>query len=416
MDRKILIIDDNKMLTKLLAKKIQATLAIGVDIAFDMAEGKQLLKENEYFAAFVDLCLPDAPQGEIVDYVLSKKLPTIVLTGSNDTKTRKDFMGKDIIDYIYKESDLCISRILDAITRLFKNEKTKVILAMAKAPTRAAIKTNLTNELFTVMAAAHGEEALNYLSENPDTKLIICDANMPVVDGEGLLDEVRSKYTKSQLGVIIAGEKDDELEARLFSKGVSDYLISPVEKEALNCRINNCIDHMYSLSLIEDYSVHIDLLTGLKDEDGFYANAYEYFSYLKAKEEFAIGVIDIDKLEDINEDYGYENGDKVIKAAARGIKNEIKGSDIAARMNDNRFVVILRNVTNKEAVKIFSCIRVGIKQSPVVVSLDELYYTVSIGITFSNVDNTDINALVEEASQALTAAKDNGRDRLELCI
>lgn len=416
MDRKILIIDDNKMLTKLLAKKIQATLGVSVDIAFDMADGKKLLSENEYFAAFVDLCLPDAPQGEIVDVVLAKKLPTIVLTGSNDTKTRKDFMDKEIIDYIYKESDICIPRILDAITRLFKNEKTKVILAMAKAPVRAAIKTNLTNELFTVLAAAHGEEALSYLSENPDTKLILCDANMPVINGEGLLDEVRSKYSKSQLGVLIVGNKDDELEARLFSKGVSDYLIAPVEKEALNCRINNCIDHMYSLALLEDYSVHVDLLTGLKDEEGFYANAAEYFSYLKAKEEFAVGVIDIDRLEDINEDYGYENGDKVIKAAARGVKNEIKGADIAARMDDNRIVVILRNVSNKEAVQIFSRIRVGIKQSPVVVSLDELYFTVSIGITFASVDKTDINELLNGAEKALIMAKDNGRDRVELCI
>ena len=56
MNKKILIIDDNKMLGKLLAKKIQMTLDYEVDIAFSFAEAKELMN-NDYFLSFVDLCL-----------------------------------------------------------------------------------------------------------------------------------------------------------------------------------------------------------------------------------------------------------------------------------------------------------------------------------------------------------------------
>lgn len=53
-------------------KKIQMTLDYEVDIAFGFAEAKELMN-NDYFLAFVDLCLPDAPNGEVVDYIIEKK-------------------------------------------------------------------------------------------------------------------------------------------------------------------------------------------------------------------------------------------------------------------------------------------------------------------------------------------------------
>lgn len=205
--RKILLIDDNKMLSKLLAKKIQNTLNYEVDIAHTMAEAIAMLN-NEYFLSFVDLCLPDAMNGEIVD-VVADKIPTIVLTASNDTNKREEFMHKNILDYIFKESDTCVDQILDAISTLSYYAKTKVILAMAKLPERNEIKKFLSQRLFKVLAAAHGEEALLYLEDNDDTKLIIADAKMPVVSGEELLAEIRTKYNDDDLGVILLGEKDE---------------------------------------------------------------------------------------------------------------------------------------------------------------------------------------------------------------
>lgn len=54
------------------------TLDYEVDIAFGFAEAKELMN-NDYFLAFVDLCLPDAPNGEVVDYVIEKKISLLFL-------------------------------------------------------------------------------------------------------------------------------------------------------------------------------------------------------------------------------------------------------------------------------------------------------------------------------------------------
>ncbi|NLC28140.1 MAG: diguanylate cyclase response regulator, partial [Campylobacteraceae bacterium] len=83
---KILLVEDNKTLAKLLAKKTEDSLSVEVDIAYSMEEAKNFISNTEkpYFIALLDLNLPDAPDGEVVDYVLSHNIEVIVLTGNLD--------------------------------------------------------------------------------------------------------------------------------------------------------------------------------------------------------------------------------------------------------------------------------------------------------------------------------------------
>lgn len=410
--RKILLIDDNKMLSKLLAKKIQNTLNYEVDIAHTMAEAIAMLN-NDYFLSFVDLCLPDAMNGEIVD-VVADKIPAIVLTASNDTNKREEFMHKNILDYIFKESDTCVDQILDAISTLSYYAKTKVILAMAKLPERNEIKKFLSQRLFKVLAAAHGEEALLYLEDNDDTKLIIADAKMPVVSGEELLAEIRTKYNDDDLGVILLGEKDDVAEARVLKNGANDYLIKPLLKELFNCRLDRVLNYMQDKKFIKTYN-NLDHTSGLKDHYTFRSEVEDYLNDIAGGEqEFAFAFLDIDELKSINDEYGFEIGDSIIKICADEMIAETKGRDILGRYSAEKFGILLKNISQERALKILSRIRVNIKNAGILINLDELFFTASLGVVFAN-SGAKLDDLVEKASKALSAAKNNGKDRIEVC-
>ncbi|EPC8966087.1 bile resistance response regulator CbrR [Campylobacter upsaliensis] len=412
MMRKILLIDDNKMLSKLLAKKIQNTLNYEVDIAHTMTETIAMLN-NEYFLSFVDLCLPDAMNGEIVD-VVADKIPTIVLTASNDTNKREEFMHKNILDYIFKESDTCVDQILDAISTLSYYAKTKVILAMAKLPERNEIKKFLSQRLFKVLAAAHGEEALLYLEDNDDTKLIIADAKMPVVSGEELLAEIRTKYNDDDLGVILLGEKDDVAEARVLKNGANDYLIKPLLKELFNCRLDRVLNYMQDKKFIKTYN-NLDHTSGLKDHYTFRSEVEDYLNDIAGGEqEFAFAFLDIDELKSINDEYGFEIGDSIIKICADEMIAETKGRDILGRYSAEKFGILLKNISQERALKILSRIRVNIKNAGILINLDELFFTASLGVVFAN-SGAKLDDLVEKATKALSAAKNNGKDRIEVC-
>ncbi|ENN9470111.1 diguanylate cyclase [Campylobacter upsaliensis] len=412
MMRKILLIDDNKMLSKLLAKKIQNTLNYEVDIAHTMAEAIAMLN-NDYFLSFVDLCLPDAMNGEIVD-VVADKIPTIVLTASNDTNKREEFMHKNILDYIFKESDTCVDQILDAISTLSYYAKTKVILAMAKLPERNEIKKFLSQRLFKVLAAAHGEEALLYLEDNDDTKLIIADAKMPVVSGEELLAEIRTKYNDDDLGVILLGEKDDVAEARVLKNGANDYLIKPLLKELFNCRLDRVLNYMQDKKFIKTHN-NLDHTSGLKDHYTFRSEVEDYLNDIAGGEqEFAFAFLDIDELKSINDEYGFEIGDSIIKICADEMIAETKGRDILGRYSAEKFGILLKNISQERALKILSRIRVNIKNAGILINLDELFFTASLGVVFAN-SGAKLDDLVEKATKALSAAKNNGKDRIEVC-
>jgi len=92
---RILIVEDNKTLAKLISKKISETLDFEVDIAYNLHEAKLFIRMHTYFVTLLDINLPDAPNGEVVDYVLSHKNHAIVLSGNIDKEFRKKMLKKN---------------------------------------------------------------------------------------------------------------------------------------------------------------------------------------------------------------------------------------------------------------------------------------------------------------------------------
>ena len=195
---KILIVEDNKALSKLIVKKMETSLNFDVVAAYTYKEALCLLEENDdYFAALLDLNLPDAPDGEVVDMVLGYKIPSIVLTGSMDKEIREQILKKEVIDYVYKGNIDDVNYIFALIERLHKNQGTKVLVVDDSIAQRSQIKELLKLQMFTVLVAAHGEEALVFLENNPDIKLVLTDFNMPVIDGLELTKAIRKQKNKN---------------------------------------------------------------------------------------------------------------------------------------------------------------------------------------------------------------------------
>lgn len=415
MNNKILIIDDNKMLSKLLAKKIQNSLNCEVDLAFSFAEAMNF-ENNQYFLSFVEPSLYDAPNGEAIDYMLEKNTPTIVLAADNNKTIYENLKSKDVLDFIFKEDDNCIEKILTSIEKIKHYSKLKVILAMAKLPERNVVKKYLSQRHFNVLAAAHGEEAMSYLNDNNDTKLIIADAKMPVLDGIELLNEVRNQFSQSDLGLIFLGEKDNDLEINLLKNGANDYLTKPFSSELFHYKLDQCLKQMKDQAFLNTHR-DINVISGLKNYNALSMNLEDYFnelSSLEEEKEFAFAFLNIDNLSAINEEYGYEVGDEVVKTCANEIVSEIKGRDIVGHYDREKICIVLKNISHEKAIKIFSSIRVNIKNSGVLVNLDELFFTVSIGIVLAKTGDS-LESLIKSANEALIHAKNSGKDRVEVC-
>ena len=414
-NNKILIVEDNKALAKLIAKKMEDNTEMQVDVAHSLAEAQAFLtKAKDYFITLLDLNLPDAPNGEVVDFVASKGLPIIVLTGSMDDKTRETFMDKDIVDYVYKGNMSDVNYIFHMIDRLKNNKQYKVMVVEDVMQTRNDVKKILQNLQFQVFTAAHGEEAMNYFADNPDIKLVVSDYGMPVKDGLAVLKELREQKDKNELGVIMMTSANENVSGAVFLKnGANDFIAKPFLKEELICRVNNTIENMENINKIANFA-NKDFLTGLFNRRYFYDDMQEYLASLEENPmPYAVAVIDIDGLKNINDKYGQDSGDKILKLLAKKLIDDTKSSDIAARFGGGEFCVLLKNVSQEDAVKFFVGLRAAIAANPVNIKNESVKISVSIGVTFGKSDY-NVDEILELADEALYRAKENGKNRVEL--
>lgn len=407
---RILLVDDSKTLSKLIMLKVKNELGLEIDIAYSLAEAELFTKKYTYTLSIIDLNLPDAPHGEIVDAMLKKHIPAIVLTGSVDKAFRKEILKKDIIDYVHKGGLDDIDYVIDIIKRLLKNRAHKVMVVDDSSIFRNQMKKMVENLFFQVYALAHGEEALLILEQNPDIKIIITDYNMPVMDGLELTKAVRKRYTKNQLAVFVLSSTEDlEVSAMLLKHGANDFINKPFSKEEFSCRLNNAIEALENIDALMNYSKR-DFLTGLYNQRYFMTLMESRFADAQGEEEFVTAMIEIDDGKYLYETYGEEIGNGIVIQTSDVIRSCIDYRDLFARFETGEFILVLVDHTRESAMELLEHIRQKISVVPFSMGEEELALSVSIGAVFHPEDT--LNDTINEADSALAQAKASGGNTL----
>ncbi len=409
---RLIVIEDNKTLAKLIALKLESAFSMSVDVAHTRMEAELFSKKHSYTFAIADLNLPDAPDGEIVDAMLSKGTPTIVLTGSIDKAFRTKFLESDIIDYVHKGGIEDIDYVIETIRRLLKNRSHKVMIVDDSSLFRSQAKKMLERLSFQVFALAYGEEALEILKQHPDVKLIITDYNMPVMDGMELTKAVRKKYTKNELAIFVISSSDNpEVSAMFLKRGANDFINKPFSKEEFSCRINNAIEALENIDAMSNMASR-DFLTGLYNRRYFFSVMEPYFAHaLSSDEEFVTAMIDIDHFKQINDTYGHDVGDKAIIHFSEILRSNTQPHDVVARFGGEEFCVVLKDVGRDKAIEVLERIRQKVALTPLVLEDGaEIPFTVSIGAALTH-ENT-LTDTINEADEKLYEAKNSGRNKV----
>lgn len=410
---RILVVEDNKTLAKLIAKQIHTALEFAVDVAYNLAEAKLYLQKYDYLVTLLDVNLPDAPNGEVIDYVLSKNQRVIVLSANENKTFRDNMLKKQIIDYVNKTGAENIRYIIHLIRRLVKNQEHKVMVVDDSVVFRKTMEDMLSNLFFNVISVAHGEEALKMLEIHPDTSLVLIDYFMPVMNGLELTKEIRKKFTHNDLSIIaLSANEEEHINALFLKNGANDYIKKPFSKEEFSCRINNSIEALENIHLIINHA-NRDFLTGLYNRRYFFKHANEYFNQaVEEQSNFTIAMIDIDNFKYINDTYGHDAGDEVIVSLSEIARSSVNQNDIVARFGGEEFCIMLRNISTENALSTFERLRNKVENTIVTTeSHQEITYTVSIGLALEPEESLD--ETINKADMMLYNAKQNGKNQIQ---
>ncbi len=380
--KSILVVEDSTMVMKIIKHVLSQSPLIRVDYAMNFAEAQALVESNEnYFAALVDLSLPDAPNGEVVDYTLEKNIPTIVLTSTFDEKRRESLLNKGIVDYVTKEGKYSYELALNTIHRLINNEKIKVLIVDDSSVQRKLLRNLLRLHLFEVIEAQDGIDAIKMVLENPDIRLLITDFNMPRMDGCELIKNLRVKYEKSDLVIIgISSEGEGALSAKFIKYGANDFLKKPFNHEEFFCRINHNVEFLELIEKIRD-AANRDELTGVYNRQYFFSRGEDiYRTSVESKNTLAAAVIDLGYLPAINRQYGNETGDQLMYQLGRRF-DEAFERFFLCRGDGQQFFVLFTGLDNDKAVAYVDKVRQIIASEKFVTENADLSITYTAGVS-----------------------------------
>ncbi len=285
-----------------------------------------------------------------------------------------------------------------------------------------------------VITASDGREGLRLaLETNPD--VVITDWMMPEMDGFELCRALRqTKFGRQLYLIIMTSDAEEERLVDAFEAGADDYLVKPLRPRPLQARIRAAIRMIGLQREVEQEREQIRKMTAelavanRKLEEAAFTDALtslpnRRFFIQRLKQEWArltrnggelsCILLDIDRFKSVNDTYGHDVGDEVLKKVATTLGAEARESDVLCRHGGEEFIVLCPDSDLAGAARGAERLRASVERetSGAFKQFDNSI-TVSLGVSTYRAGMQDEDQLIKLADDALYRAKQSGRNQV----
>ncbi|OLP44855.1 response regulator [Rhizobium oryziradicis] len=411
----VLLIEDSRSISFVLKERLEKSTGGRITPCFTAHECRDVLENvtQDFDAAIVDLNLPGASNGELLDLVVAAGIPAVVFTATFDAAVRDTILARGGADYIIKDHDSALDMVQAAVERLIGNQYFKLLVVEDGSSARHSLVSVLKRQRFQVVEAKTGKEALELLEQQTDIALVLTDHYMPDMDGYELTRRIRRTYKSEEVCVIgISSSADRLLSARFLKAGASDFVYRPYVVEELQCRIDLHIQALSKVRQLRMAAFH-DYLTGLYNRRYFYDEGPNLIEKcLRKGQTCSVAMVDIDHFKRINDTYGHNAGDEVLKHVTSRMTARMKDKPgLVGRVGGEEFGILLPGMDDQEALAFCEALRQEVSNDVLVLGGQEVSITISIGL--AHVSGREyFHNYINAADQCLYLAKYAGRNRV----
>jgi len=264
MTKKVLLLQEDKDTLQKLQHNLLKNIDYELITTDDCDEVRFLINKYDFYATIVDIKVIGTRRSELIDQLIEKNIPVILLTDSEDITLKDSIITKNIVSYIVNQTDEDITYACWLLDRLDKNRLSKILIVEDSMVYRKMISRILSPHLFKIFQAKDGVEALDFLRENPDIKVVLTDYNMPDMDGLELTREIRKHFKRTKLSIIVVSAEESGLVSSRFLKyGANDYIRKPFTLEEFYSRIYLNLDNV---ELIEASAIKMEKISSITKE------------------------------------------------------------------------------------------------------------------------------------------------------
>ena len=263
---------------------------------------------------------------------------------------------------------------------------------------------------YDVIPAINAKTALKILEEE-NISLILLDIVMPNMNGIEACKQIKAQASTKDIPIIFTtSQTDEDSISSAYEAGANDYVCKPLKCRDVIARVNTQLKLKKTIEDLE-YLASRDTMTGIYNRRKFFELATSLFN--ENVENFFLVTIDIDFFKKVNDNFGHDAGDFVIKRITQIICDSLPNDSIFARMGGEEFVVIISNEKNeKDVVSLFENIRNKIFTETINYNGNIINTTVSAGIVQRTNNNKTIDEVVKNSDLALYEAKKSGRNKV----
>jgi two-component system, cell cycle response regulator len=299
-------------------------------------------------------------------------------------------------------------------------QEFKILVADDSPLYRKLVEETLGREEYVVCLAKNGREASDLLAEHRPA-LVITDWEMPGITGIELCAQIRSNRNSYTYIILLTSNAHKDHIISGLAAGADDYLTKPFHSGELLARVavgRRIVELHREIQaknrLLEELAL-TDSLTGLPNRRAIEDWSVRQLSgAVRHSFSFWVVMADLDSFKSVNDTYGHEAGDSVLKKFAELLRANTRASNICGRIGGEEFVVILTHVEKPNIQIVVDRIRHQLEAEAFTFNGRTLGVTASFGISgFQSGEAPKFDQLIREADVALYAAKRAGRNRLE---
>jgi diguanylate cyclase (GGDEF)-like protein len=288
---------------------------------------------------------------------------------------------------------------------------------LAKTLRRAGLEIDVKHD---------GNAAWEHLRSSHEPTLAIIDWMMPGLDGPELCRRIRREASHGHTYVILLTGRDSRMDVIAgLDAGADDYIVKPCDLDELRARMNvglrvltlqeNLSARIAELQIARDELARLastDTLTGLcSRRRWFELGAAEFSRFRRYGRPLSLLVADLDFFKRVNDTFGHEAGDQVLRRFADVLRLQSRQTDVVGRLGGEEFAVLLPETSGRCAQEVAKRIVEACRDITIDEQEGRVTCSCSIGIAEAIRSDASLEEILRRADQAMYEAKREGRNR-----